>query len=93
MRAKKRSRTDWDRLNRLTDAEIEKAAAADRDNPPLTDAELARLELVLPKPKHQISIRLDDQVVDWFKRQGPGYQTRINAVLRAYVAARGRKRA
>jgi uncharacterized protein (DUF4415 family) len=93
MRTRKRSGTDWKRVGRLTDAQIEAAAAADRDNPPLTDEELARMELVMPKPKHLISIRLDDQVVDWFKRQGPGYQTRINAVLRAYVEAKGRKRA
>ena len=93
MRTKKPSKTDWDRLRRLTDSEVEAAAAADRDNPPLTESDLARLELVMPQPKHLISIRLDDQIVDWFKRQGPGYQTRINAVLKAYVAAKRRKRA
>lgn len=35
-------------------------------------------------PKAAISLRLDADVLDWFKAQGPGYQTRINAVLRAY---------
>jgi uncharacterized protein (DUF4415 family) len=93
MPTKKRSRTDWNRLNRMTDAEIAAAAAADPDNPVLNDSELAELKLVMPAPTQAISIRLDDQVVDWFKRQGPGYQTRINAVLRAYIEARRRKRA
>jgi uncharacterized protein (DUF4415 family) len=35
-------------------------------------------------PKASISLRLDQDVLEWFKRQGPGYQTRINAVLRAF---------
>jgi uncharacterized protein (DUF4415 family) len=93
MPTKTRPRTDWRRPRRLTGAAIEAAAARDPDNPPLTDTELAALEIVVPTPKQAISIRLDDQVIDWFKRQGPGYQTRINAVLRAYVAAQERKRA
>jgi uncharacterized protein (DUF4415 family) len=80
-------------LRRLSGAAIQAAAARDPDNPPLTDAELAALQIVVPTPKQAISIRLDDQVIDWFKRQGPGYQTRINAVLRAYIEAQGRRRA
>jgi len=39
----------------------------------------------MPVPKKALSLRLDQELVDWFKQQGPGYQTRINAVLRAYV--------
>ena len=35
-------------------------------------------------PKAVISLRVDADVLDWFKAQGPGYQTRINALLRAY---------
>lgn len=46
-----------------------------------------RARLVIPEPKVPVSIRLDREVLDWFKRQGPRYQTRINAVLRAFVAA------
>jgi ABC-type transport system substrate-binding protein len=33
----------------------------------------------------RVRLRVDDDVLDWFKRQGPGYQTRINALLRAYM--------
>jgi uncharacterized protein (DUF4415 family) len=44
-----------------------------------------------PEPKAPISIRVDRDVLTWFRRQGPGYQTRINAVLRSYMEARARK--
>jgi uncharacterized protein (DUF4415 family) len=47
---------------------------------------------VLPDPKLPITIRLDQDVVAWFKRGGPGYQSRINAVLRAYVEAHRERR-
>jgi uncharacterized protein (DUF4415 family) len=35
-------------------------------------------------PKTSVSLRIDTDVLEWFKTQGPGYQTRINAVLRAF---------
>ena len=41
------------------------------------------------RPKAAISLRLDADVLDWLKAQGPGYQTRINAILRAYKDASG----
>ena len=43
--------------------------------------------LRLPQPKATVTIRLDRQVLQWFKGQGRGYQTRINALLRAYMEA------
>ena len=47
--------------------------------------------VVNPAPKQPISLRLDRDVLAWFKGQGPRYQSRINAVLRSYVVAmRGR---
>ena len=80
--------TDWARVDALTDAEIEKAIAEDPDAAPILDEEWFRTaELVMPEPKAAISIRLDREVLDWFKSQGPGYQSRINAVLGAYVKA------
>lgn len=36
-------------------------------------------------PKEQLTLRLDQDVVEWYRKQGPGYQTRINALLRAYM--------
>lgn len=78
-----RSRTDWARVDALTDAEIEASVLADPDVAPLVDEEwFAKATLVLPKPKEQISIRLDHDVLEHFRRY-PRYQTRINAILRA----------
>jgi uncharacterized protein (DUF4415 family) len=51
--------------------------------------EIARQGLPAAPRKAAISLRLDADVLDWFKAQGPGYQTRINAVLRAYKEAAG----
>lgn len=51
--------------------------------------EIARQGLPPAPRKAAISLRLDADVLEWFKAQGPGYQTRINAVLRAYKEAAG----
>jgi uncharacterized protein (DUF4415 family) len=45
------------------------------------------------RPKESISLRVDADVLEWFKAQGPGYQTRMNAVLRAFKDASGRRSA
>ena len=42
--------------------------------------------VVVPGPKKAISLRVDQDVLDWFRETGPRYQTRMNAVLRTYVA-------
>jgi uncharacterized protein (DUF4415 family) len=85
-RSKRRSRTDWERLERQTDKQIRDAVSADEDAAPLVSAEwLRHAALLEPKPKQAVSIRLDEDVLEWFRRRGKGYQTRINAVLRAYV--------
>jgi uncharacterized protein (DUF4415 family) len=77
-----RPRTDWARVNSLADAEIEEAVRDDPDAAPILDAAwFASATLVMPKPKEQISIRLDRDVLEHF-RQYPRYQTRINAILR-----------
>ena len=78
-----RPRTDWARVDALTDEEIEAAVRDDPDAPPLVDDEwFATATLVMPTPKEQISIRLDRDVLEHFRRY-PRYQTRINAILRA----------
>jgi uncharacterized protein (DUF4415 family) len=84
------TRTDWDRIRRMTDTEVEANALSDLDNPPWTTAMLAKAVLVNPE-KQAISIRLDKDIVDFFQRQGRGYQSRINAALRVYVDAHTRK--
>jgi len=73
------SLTDWERVDALTDEDIDTT-----DIPPLDENFFANAELRMPKPKKAITIRLDTDVLDWFKLQGHGYQTRINAVLRMY---------
>lgn len=78
-----RPRTDWARVDALTDAEIEAAVRDDPDAAPIVDDDwFASATLVMPKPKEQISIRLDRDVLEHFRRY-PRYQTRINAILRA----------
>lgn len=86
-------RTDWARVDGLSEAEVEAAARSDADNPPWTEEELRNARLVMPEDRGKvpISIRLDAEVLDYFKEQGRGYQSRINAVLRAYVRSRREK--
>jgi len=81
---RRKGRTDWARVEALPDSAI----AADADAAPALDDKWFRTaELVMPQPKAAISIRLDREVLDWFKDQGPGYQSRMNAVLAAYMKA------
>ena len=82
--------TDWARVDALTDEDIERAIAEDPDAAPILDAEWFRnAELVYPAAKVPTSMRVDGDVMDWFKAQGRGWQTRMNAVLRAYAKAQG----
>ncbi|MBM3602279.1 MAG: hypothetical protein FJX22_00645 [Alphaproteobacteria bacterium] len=46
-----------------------------------------RAQLVMPPSKTSVHLRLDSDVFEWFKRQGAGHLTRMNAVLRTYVEA------
>jgi uncharacterized protein (DUF4415 family) len=55
--------------------------------PPLDASFFKEAELRMPRAKPVITIRLDPDLLDWFKAQGKGYQTRINAVLRMYMEA------
>ncbi len=47
--------------------------------------------VVMPKPKALVTLRLDSDLLEWLKKQGPKYQTRINALLRAYMGAKKRQ--
>ena len=79
------SRTDWARVDAMTDAEIEANMRDDPDWADFMDIDWSKATLVIPVPKDPISIRLDKDVLDFFKATGKGYQTRINAVLRHYM--------
>lgn len=84
---RRKDETDWDRVNALTDKEIEEAARSDPDAAPTDLAFWKDARIVWPERKVPVSLRLDPEIVHWFKAQGRGYQTRINAVLRAYMDA------
>ncbi len=82
--------TDWEKLAALSDEDIERAIAEDPDAAPILDADwFLNAELVIPAVKVPTSMRVDGDVIDWFKGQGRGWQTRMNAVLRAYAKAHG----
>lgn len=87
---RKKDRTDWARVRAMTEADIDRGAETDPDNPPWTESELRNAQLVLPsgEVKVPLSIRLDREVIDYFKSQGTGYQSRIGAVLLSYVRTR-----
>jgi uncharacterized protein (DUF4415 family) len=77
--------TDWKRLAKLSDAEIERMAADDRDNPATGKADWAKSFIGMPPLKTPVNANFDVDVVEWFKSQGRGYQARMNAVLRHYM--------
>jgi uncharacterized protein (DUF4415 family) len=79
-------KTDWKRVDSLTDTQIEAAMRGDPDWADSIDIDWSDAVLIGPTKKTAVSIRLDEDVVNFFKRQGGRYQTRINAVLRHYMA-------
>ena len=79
--------TDWAKLRRLNPGRIRKGIAADPEVH-ATDAEFWKsAKVVMPTPKEIVTMRLDADLLRWFRQQR-GYQTRINAILRAYMQAR-----
>jgi uncharacterized protein (DUF4415 family) len=76
----------------MTDAEVECRAAADPDAGVIPPGFWENAKMLLPETKQQITLRLDPEVIHFFKRTGKGYQSRMGAVLRSYVEAK-RKRA
>jgi uncharacterized protein (DUF4415 family) len=85
----RKSRTDWKRVDTLSDRQIDFS-----DIPEVTPEMFARAVVrrgLKPVPrKEQLTIRIDSDVLEWYRRQGPGYQTRINALLRAYMQERAK---
>ncbi|MCX7377542.1 MAG: BrnA antitoxin family protein [Alphaproteobacteria bacterium] len=93
MRDRGEDQTDWHRLDTMTEAELEAAIASDPDWKDIPADWYKDAVLVTPAPKQLLSLRLDADLVAWFRAQGPGYQTRMNAVLRAYMAAAAKNKA
>lgn len=80
-------RTDWKRLRSMTDTRVRAGIVQDPDINPTDAGFWERAKVVLPRPKKIVTMRLDADLLDWFRRTR-GYQTHINAILRAYMNAR-----
>lgn len=80
---------EWSEFDKLDDKQIGNAVARDRDAAPLGDDDFwKKAGVVMPVSKQAISIRIDEDVVGFFKKNGSGYQSRMNAVLRSYMEAK-----
>lgn len=79
--------SDFKRLRGLGDAEIDYS-----DIPKLAKSFWKNARLTLPEPKDRLTIRIDHDVIQWLKKNGRGYQTRINAILRSYMEAQSGNR-
>jgi uncharacterized protein (DUF4415 family) len=86
MRARGDGQTDWSRVDGMTDDEVEDAIDRDDEG----EFDWSSVQVGVASAKRQLTVRFDADVVDWFKAQGAGYQTRMNAVLRSYVEAKKR---
>jgi uncharacterized protein (DUF4415 family) len=79
------SRSDWAKIAATTEADIERQIAGDPDLQGFDDIDWSKAVFVPAPTKQPISIRLDEDVLEFFKGQGSGYQSRINKVLRHYM--------
>lgn len=78
-----RGRANLRLLKRMTDAEIKRSAP--EELPELPDDFWDSAVPVIPAGKVPISLRVDSDVLEWFREEGPKYQSRMNAVLRSYM--------
>ncbi len=85
-----RGRANLEYLGQMSDAEIARTSPPELANLPADFWDSAKL--VIPIRKEAISLRVDEDVLAWFRKAGPRYQSRINAVLRSYVSAMRRGR-
>jgi uncharacterized protein (DUF4415 family) len=77
----------------MSDEEVERRAAADPGAGVIPPGFWDKAELRMPLTKQQITLRLDPDVIGWFKRTGKGYQSRMGAVLRSYMEAKRKRSA
>jgi uncharacterized protein (DUF4415 family) len=76
---KKVSKTDWTLLSEMSDEDINTSDISERDGT------FFQQEKIIVPSKKPVTLRLDSDVLVWFKSQGQGYQTRINKLLRNYM--------
>ena len=84
---KRKSETDWNRIDSMKDEDIDLS-----DIPEMGDEFFKNATVMMPEPKASVTLRVDREVLEWFKCRGKGYQTRMNAVLKAYVTAHREQR-
>jgi uncharacterized protein (DUF4415 family) len=82
------SKTNYKKVKKVPDKEIDYSDIPETDEEFWSDA-----EVLFPAKKRHVSIRLDDDIISWFKQFGRGYQTKINAVLRSYISNMKKKEA
>ena len=82
---RKQSRTDWKRIDAMRDEDI------DLSDSPELGLDFFANAILWPGPKQQITLRIDPDVLKFFKKQGRGYQSTMNAVLRKYMEAQARR--
>lgn len=82
------SKTNYKRINKLSDKDIDYSDIPETDEKFWSDA-----EVLFPTKKTHVSIRLDDDIISWFKQFGRGYQTKINSVLKSYITSIQKKQA
>jgi uncharacterized protein (DUF4415 family) len=80
------SSSDWAKAAAMTSKQIEAAVASDADEAGM-EMDWTHAVVELPVSKSILNMRVDRDVLDYFRKMGRGYQTRINAVLRAFVDA------
>lgn len=79
--------TDWQRVDELTESDLETSIDEQEEG----EIDWSYVQVGFPGRKQQLTVRFDADVIEWFKAQGPGYQTRMNAVLRSFVEAQKRR--
>jgi uncharacterized protein (DUF4415 family) len=79
-------KAELEALARIPDSEIDTS-----EMPPISDWSKAQRGAMFRPIKRPMSLRVDADVLDWFQRQGQGYQTRMNSALREYVEKHGER--
>ena len=84
MRRRGESRTDWARVNAMTEEELEASIDFEDEG----EFDLSTLQPGIPGPTRPVTLRLDVEVLEWFEAQGAGYKWRMSNVLRDFVAVK-----
>ena len=89
--ARGEDRTNWDKIDAMTGTKLEASIRADVDDVQ-SEPDWTQAIVGIPAPKEHINIRIDHDVLQWFRSNGKGYQTMMNNVLRAFVQTRQQRR-